>query len=278
MLISAFIPVYNEEKRIAHAIQSIMWCDEIIVLDKFSTDRTVEIARSFGNKVKVHFMENSTAYNAGEWDFMMEYCTGDWLIRFTASDIMHPQLASQITQLISNPNFDADIINVPFRRYILGLESKRSPWYSKVCPMVFRKSILTVDKENVHQALQFKGKQYSMKNDQVACMYHLTHESVDIMMERHIRYWRGEANGMGDESLKVPFKKVLYECANVLIRKRSFLMGWDGIMLAFSYLTYYMMSFVYKWEKKRGKAPLVYQELRKEMLDAWKTAKDIQHN
>ena len=45
--ISAIIPTFNEESNIAAAIESVLWCDEVIVVDSFSTDKTVEIVRSY---------------------------------------------------------------------------------------------------------------------------------------------------------------------------------------------------------------------------------------
>jgi hypothetical protein len=62
--------------------------------------------------------------------------------------------------------------------------------------------------------------------------------------------------------------KVIY---SLLFRKKTYLLGWDGIMLMFAFLSYYMMSFVYKWEKKRGKAPEVYNKIRKDILSEWES-------
>ncbi|WP_343304440.1 glycosyltransferase family 2 protein [Chitinophaga niabensis] len=275
MLISAFIPVFNEEKRIEHALISLQWCDEIVLLDKRSSDRTVEIAKQFGDKVRIFYMDNSSAYNPGEWDVMMEQCKGDWLIRFTASDVLHPGLAEDILKLIRQPDFKHDIINIPHRRFVLGLDIKGSPWFSKVCPMVFRKSRLRVDKADVHAALKFEGSSYTMPESTKYCMYHLTHENVDIMMERHLRYWRGEAIGAEKEDLKVQFKQVLNAFFRLTFIKRSFMYGWDGIMLAFAFITYQMMSFVYKWEKKRGNAAQVYQNIREEIKNDWEQNKQL---
>ncbi|SMO61481.1 Glycosyltransferase involved in cell wall bisynthesis [Solitalea koreensis] len=269
MRISAFLPVYNEEKRIDSALTSLQWCDEIILLDKYSTDRTVEIARRYGEKVKIFFMNNSETYDANEWNFLFDQCSGEWIIRFTASDIMHPELALSIQTLINNDSFNYDIIEIPFRRYVLGLQSKYSPWHSNVCPMVFRKSALYLDKHDVHHALKFKGTTYTMKGHDVYCMHHLTHETVDIMMERHLRYLRGESRGFESDELRKPFISVILETLKVFFYRRSFVLGWDGIMLGFAYITYHMMSFVYKWERKRNNAAEVYRVLRENSIEDW---------
>src|SRR6185436_1835017 len=55
--ISAYIYAFNEERNIADCIRSVEWCDEIIVVDSHSKDRTVEIARSLGARIIEHPFE-----------------------------------------------------------------------------------------------------------------------------------------------------------------------------------------------------------------------------
>lgn len=269
MAISAFLPVYNEEKRIKDTLESLMWCDEIILVDKNSTDKTLEIAMSFGSKIKVYSMNNSLAYDSTEWSIFLKNCTSEWTILFTASDVIHPELVKKILNLIDNKDFKYDIINIPFRRYILGLESKRSPWYSELSPKIIRKSSIVIDKEGVHNAARFIGNRFNFKNSFEFSMFHLTHDSVDIMMERHIRYWRGEAN-VKNINLNRSAIQVFKEIFKIVFIRKTFLMGKDGIMLIFAYLSYFMMSYVYKWEKERGNVTNEYMEIRNNISKAWK--------
>ncbi|RVT75846.1 glycosyltransferase [Flavobacterium sufflavum] len=270
MAISAFLPVYNEEKRIKDTLESLIWCDEIILVDKNSSDRTVEIAKSFGKKVKVFFMNNSLAYDSSEWNVFLDNCSCEWTILFTASDVIHPKLVEKITELIDKKDFNYDIINIPFRRYILGLESKRSPWYSELSPKIVKKSSIIIDKTGVHNAAQFIGNCFNLKNSDEFSMYHLTHETVDIMMERHIRYWRGEANN-NEVSLNKSAITVLKEFVKIIFIRKTFLMGKNGIMLMFAYLSYYMMAYVYKWEKSQGNSSNEYMRIRSVILNDWKS-------
>ena len=49
--ISACILTYNEAEKIEAAVSSVLWADEVVVVDSFSTDRTADIARSLGARV-----------------------------------------------------------------------------------------------------------------------------------------------------------------------------------------------------------------------------------
>ena len=271
MSISALLPVYNEEERIESTLKTLKWCDEIIVLDKNSTDRTREIAEKLGAKV---FIWNKTEYDPNEFAVLLEKSTCDWVMTFTASDVIHPKLALQIKELSNKDNFEYDIMLVPFFTYILGIDSKRSPWHTELKPCVIRKKSLRLNKSGVHDAIQFNSKRYfKFKKSSESCIYHLTHVSVEMMMERHTRYWRAEARYFDDKNMKVPFNRVIFEFIKVTIFRKSFLMGRNGIMLIFAFLSYYMMSFVYKWEKKYSRAPSVYQKIRGDIINEWENIK-----
>jgi glycosyltransferase involved in cell wall biosynthesis len=270
MSISAFIPVFNEEKRIKHALASLQWCNEIILLDKYSTDKTVEIAKTFGDKVKVCYMENSDAYSTSEMDYLFDNCTSEWIIIFTASDVIDKVLTEKILEKIADVNFNYDIINIPYKRYVLGIESKNSPWHTQTHPSVFKKTALKVNKGETHSAFSFIGKNYYFKGDKIGALHHLTHETVDGMTLRHIRYWRAEGSNYNQSSLKKPLKAVFRSLYIIFFKRRTFMIGKRGIVLMCAYLSYYLMSLVYKWENKNSNAKKEYDLIREKISASWK--------
>jgi glycosyltransferase involved in cell wall biosynthesis len=266
--ISAVLGVYNEEARIEATLRCALWCDEIVVLDKQSTDHTREIAQRYTNKVyKIPYSE----FDPNELQGIVDSASGEWILWLTASEVMHPVLATQIRELIERDDFPYDVIHVPYRCYVLGLETRRSPWYSKVRPVVFRKRVVKIHHDSVHAAVDFDTKRhYKMANSTEHCMYHLTHETVDIMMEHHLRYCRAEGrlfppdSSMGKAALSIPI--AIYQ---VFVQRKTFLMGWNGISLGAAYLSYFLLRFVYIWEHRHSEAPNVYQQIRSSILRAW---------
>lgn len=266
--IAASMSVFNEELRIESTLRSLVWCDEIIILDKESTDRTVQIAKRYTNKI---ISTPHREFRHDEIKLVFERIQSEWILGLTASDMVSPQLAYQIRNLINQRDFPYDVIHVPFRRYVLGLESPHSPWHSKLNPLLYRKRVTKIDEHSVHGALTFDTKRhYKMPYSKKYCIYHLTHSTADIMMDRHLRYWRAEAEVIPNNSLFWrPLKDVLRSFFVVTFRKRTWLMGWDGIALAMAFLSYFMMQFVYVWEKKRSKAPQTYREIRDSIMAEW---------
>ena len=262
MKITAFVPTFNEEKRIRYCLQCLKWCDEIYVLDKSSTDRTVEIAKEMGAVVEV--IRHEYGYEPHELDHLISL-NCDWIVLFTCSDLLDKSLALKVRNVIITT--EADIIYVPFKQYALGICHKSSPWYAERRRLAFRKSVARIDETTVHGALYFDSNKEILIEGE-GFMYHLTHETADVMMDRHIRYWRGEAETFSEKSLRKPCKSIFVALKNDIIRG-AYWSGWDVFALACAHLAYYLMSFVYIWERKKSKASEVYQHLRETMYKEW---------
>jgi glycosyltransferase involved in cell wall biosynthesis len=262
-MISIFITVYNEEERIQNFIESFYDLGKIYVIDKGSIDRTIEICLNY-HLVEVIKLPFSQPYETKFVDEILNhYCTSEWAIFSTASDLIHPKLVIELKGLIENPIInDFDLIRVPFKTFVLGINSYYSPWYTKSKIYAFRKTALAINYNGVHNGIQYSsGRIFEMNINNDYCVYHLTHKTVSSMMNRHLSYWEGEANLPLEIDLKITFKDVIRNIFKVLLKRKSYMLGWDGIMLSFSYISYFMMKFVYQWERKRSNAKEKYTEI-----------------
>lgn len=272
MSISAVITVFNEESRIEAVLKCLNWCDEIVVVDRDSTDRTRDIAARYTEKI---FLLKNREFSPRDNQVWLSNVTNEWVLSVTASDAIAPGLARQIRMLTDDGSFAYDVIHIPFRRYVLGLETPRSPWYTELNPSVlFRKRVVRVNPDSVHGAITFNtDRHYKMPNSDKACMYHLTHSTMDIMMDRHLIYCRAEARVFpAGDSLWKAVLDIFRAVYVLLFRRKTFLLGWDGAALGMAYLSYWLLRFVYIWERRRSKAPAVYEKIRQDIERAWITA------
>ncbi len=268
--ITAVGVVYNEIYRIESTLKCFLWCDEIVVVDKNSNDGTRDIINKYTKNLvtinKLDFdpqLENSAWYNN---------VNTEWVIGFTSSDIIHPKLAIEIKKLIENDDYTFDIIEIPFSRYVLGIDSKYSPWYENKSKItVFRKSIYSINTNSVHSANVLNSKRvYTLKvSDPNYKFSHLTHPNMEHMMDRHLNYIRSESKAFNKKSLWLPLKDVFKAFYHVIFRRKTIFYGFDGLALAFSYLSYYMLLFVYKWEKSKKKSNIGYDKIRQEIINEW---------
>lgn len=101
MLISAIVLSKNEEKNIARCILSLLWCDEIIVIDDNSTDNTVNVAKEYKVKLYQHILNNNFAQQR---NFGLENATGEWILFVDADEVVSERLRKEILSCVYAKN------------------------------------------------------------------------------------------------------------------------------------------------------------------------------
>lgn len=136
--ITALILTKNEEKHIRRCISSLKGiCDEIVVVDSFSTDSTVAIAEEFGAKVFQHPWKNyATQFNYGVYECNI---TSDWIWRIDADEYIEDNLGLAVRQMISNAAEDVNGIYVRKRIDFMGKPLLHGGWYPSYHLKVFRR-------------------------------------------------------------------------------------------------------------------------------------------
>lgn len=109
MKLSLCIATHNEEKFIHYPLDSAYdLVDEVIVVDGGSTDRTTEVARSYGDKVKIHKAEHITMFHINKQK-AIENAKGEWILQLDADEALSKELKEEIKSVVSNepePNTD----------------------------------------------------------------------------------------------------------------------------------------------------------------------------
>ena len=93
--ISCVIITYNEEKRIRTCLESVKWVDEIILVDSFSTDRTLEITKEYTDKI-YQYKWNGFAIQRNRG---MEHCNNEWILFLDADEYVTEPLKKKLKQL-----------------------------------------------------------------------------------------------------------------------------------------------------------------------------------
>src|ERR1700691_2084734 len=122
--ISAYIICFNEAEKIKAAVESVLWADEIIVVDSHSTDGTAEIATGLGARVvQVPFQGFGELRNRA-----VEACQFDWIFSLDADERCTKAVRDEILALLAGePTHDA--YRVPRRNYMMGRWIRGSGWY-----------------------------------------------------------------------------------------------------------------------------------------------------
>lgn len=100
-MISILILTLNEEVNLTDCLKSVEWCDDVVVLDSFSTDRTVEVAKSIGARVFQRKFDNWAAHQ--NWAMEQIIFKNKWVFYLDADERMTPELRSEIECISADP-------------------------------------------------------------------------------------------------------------------------------------------------------------------------------
>ena len=177
--ISVLIPTWNEEQHIEAAIKSVDFADEIVVVDSFSTDKTLEIAQKFAHKVWQHEYVNS----ATQKNWAIPQLSHEWVFVLDADERVTPELKKEIIKIVnSNPSevaFWIGRIN-----YFMGKLIRYSGWQNDAVIRLFRKSKCHYQDLKVHSEVLAEGKVGRLKNKLV----HYTYKDWATYYEKIDRY------------------------------------------------------------------------------------------
>jgi len=122
--ISAVIITFNEESKIADAIRSVAWADEVLVVDSESTDHTTEIARDLGARVIVVKWRGFAAQK----QYATDQASHDHIVSLDADERVSDKLKAEIIE-IRDSGVGSDGYRIPRLSTYLGREIRHSGWY-----------------------------------------------------------------------------------------------------------------------------------------------------
>ena len=226
-LITGIIICKNEEDNIEDAIKSILWCDEVIVVDAFSTDKTVDIIK----KHSVILFQNEWKGFADQRRFVLSKVNTEWAFSIDADERCTGELESEIRQIISQKDLKENGFLIPRKSFFLNKWIKHGGWYPNYQLRVFRKSSADVSDRQVHESYTVKGLTGKLKND----LLHYTVTSLSEFVTRINKYSDLSAAEKMDKK-KIGFFDILIlpriAFLKQFIIKGNFLDGTEGLMVS----------------------------------------------
>ncbi|HOL95772.1 MAG TPA: glycosyltransferase family 2 protein [bacterium] len=121
--ITALIPTLNEEHNLLGCLESVRWADEILVVDSFSTDRTVEIAQSFGARV----IQREYGSHASQRNWAIPQSSHPWVLLLDADEQCSPELHQEIRAILEKGP-DYKLYKIHRWNYFLGHLQRHGDW------------------------------------------------------------------------------------------------------------------------------------------------------
>ena len=248
--VTAYIMAKNEESRIAQCIESLKWCDEVVVADTGSTDNTVEIARNMGCLImKIPFKGFGPTRNS-----IIDKIESPWIVCFDADEVCTPELAAEIKQAARTDRASAFLANR--LTFLMGKLVKHSGWNPDFRHAVlFKKGEYRYTERNIHESFECLGKVEKLK----AVFYHYSFPSLSDMLTKEKSYSQLGAKELLKQGKNVSVGKGVVHgiwafCRHFFIKK-GFLDGWRGLLVASSSAHATLFRYALAYEMKRKREP-----------------------
>lgn len=246
MKISAAIITHNEELNIARAIESLRCCDEIVVIDSGSSDRTVELAQNHGARVVETFWRGYAAQK----NFASESCKHDWILSIDADEALSEALEGEIWQLKKNgPRQDG--YTMPRLAQYLGRWILHSGWYPDRKVRLFHKNKAKWVGDYVHESVIVSGTVGHLETN----LLHYTCSSLSEHLRTMDRYTTLAAAQLIDTKQPILWHKMAIDPAWTFFKsyvlQRGFLDGPEGLAIAYMAAIYTFL----KYAKARNMSP-----------------------
>lgn len=249
--LTVLLPTFNEEKMITDCLESIKWADEILVVDSYSTDRTLEIARSYGAHVIQHEYINS----AKQKNWAIPQCSNEWVLQIDADERLDDTLQKEIKHILTNPPKEIDGYRINFKHHLLGGWIRHGKHYPEYHLRLFRRDAGQFQEREVDAHVIVPGNVITLTGH----IMHYGTESISQRLRPLDRYTKYESDEREKQGRRFSwFNVTLRPMATFLyyfIYKEGFLDGMRGMIIAVLKADFVFWTYAKLWEKeiKTGK-------------------------
>jgi glycosyltransferase involved in cell wall biosynthesis len=238
MKISATIITFNEERNVARAIESLRCCDEILIVDSGSIDRTVEIATKLGARV----IESPWLGYAKQKNLASEEAAHDWILSLDADESLSESLEAEIWHLKkTGPKHDA--YTMPRLAQYLGRWILHSGWYPDRKVRLFNRSKATWVGDYVHESVHVNGRVGHLNSN----LLHFTCGSLSEHLKVMDQYTTLAAEQLVSTRKRIGWRHLLLDPPWTFIRtyflQRGFLDGLEGLAIAYMAALYNFLKY-----------------------------------
>jgi glycosyltransferase involved in cell wall biosynthesis len=184
--VTAIIPCFNEAHNIEAALESVRWCDEILVVDSFSTDNTVSLAKKYTAKL----LQREYINSASQKNRAIPEAAHEWILLLDADERVTPQLQAEIQEILAQDQISFDAYWIGRRNFFLGKEIRFSGWQRDKVIRLFKRDNCRYEEKQVHAEIITNGVVGKLNNK----LLHFTYRDIHHYLEKWDRYSTWSAN------------------------------------------------------------------------------------
>ena len=246
MNISAIIIAKNGQDLIGDCLDSLNFCDEIIVVDGGSRDKTIEIAEKKKAKVFIHEMQDFSESR----NFGLEKAEGKWVLYVDVDERITPELATNIKRkIVTDVNSGTSAYKILRKNYYLG----ENPWpYIEKLERLFKKDKLKGWQGKLHESPVVEGKVGELEG----FLLHYTHRDLTSMVNKTLEWSKTEAelrfNSNHPKMVWWRFPRVMITAfLNSYVKQGGYKVGTVGLMESVYQAFSMFITYARLWEMQK---------------------------
>lgn len=229
--LSVAIITYNEERIIEKTLSSIHnWVDEIVVVDSYSTDKTIDIVNLFNVKL---FQRAWEGYS-NQKNFAISKCTGNWILVLDADEIVSNELREEIQKVITKPGIKTGF-KIPRKLFIGNRWIRYGGYFPDSQLRLFKNNMgASFNERAVHESIVLKGPKGCLKNP----LEHYAYIDVNDYKQTLEKYAELASKEIKNKKQGFPLGRALLAFGYRYIVRKGFMEGKIGFDLAKAYGEY----------------------------------------
>lgn len=241
--LSVIITTFNEEVNVAECIESSLWADEVLVVDSFSTDKTVEIAKSY----PVTVMQREYFGSAAQKNWSLDRVEHDWVLILDADERVTPELALEIQGILALPP-RANGYYIRRKSVVLGKAIKHSGWSTDKVIRLFDRAHGRYPNRRVHADVDIDGDVPTLKSS----LLHYTYRTLDQYFQKLMNYADWGAAQAFREGRRAGFVAIggrtLWRFVRTYFLQLGILDGLHGLIICSLQATGVFLKYARLWE------------------------------
>jgi glycosyltransferase involved in cell wall biosynthesis len=236
--LSVVVVTHNEEQNIRKCLESVRWADDVVVVDDFSTDATLNICREFGVRI---FQESWKGF-AGQRNSAVEKALHTWILNIDSDERITPNLRDEIRYVLSSDTLKAGY-EIPYQNYFRGRWIRFGGWYPDYHVRLFRKDLGRYVDREIHEAVQLNGELGRLKNP----LIHEAYRDISSFVRKMDSYSTLMARQYIKEGKRAGpwtgLAHAVYTFCSMFLFRGGFLDGAEGLILAYMYSAYTFLKY-----------------------------------
>jgi glycosyltransferase involved in cell wall biosynthesis len=242
--ISILLPTFNNAAIIRPTLESVKWADEILVVDSFSTDSTLDICREYGARI----IQHEYIQSAKQKNWAAPQCAHEWILQIDTDEVLEPGLHEEIEDAITNAAPEVDAFRIPRKNHVLGRWMRYGGIYPDYQTKLFRRDHGRWIEREVHAHVQVDGEIAILRHH----IMHYGMPNISKQLRNLDRYTRYEADEMRKNGISFRWYGLTVRPWLVFLYRylflRGFCEGWRGFVLCGYVAVYDFLSQAKLWE------------------------------